>query len=730
MIKIADFCYRRRRLVLAAWVLLLIGVFAAGSALPANHRANYQTPGAESTKAFELLGDRFPARQGDSVKLVFAGDLADPAVKARAETVMATAAGQPHVAGVVSPFSPEGASQVAADGRVAYAEVNLDLPFDQLLSEDAEFPKEFLGAVEPGVDGGLEVQVTTLVAEVQPGSEFIGLVFAAFVLLIAFGSAVAMGLPIVTALFGLGVGATVGGIASRFFETPEWAAIVAGMIGLGVGIDYSLFIVTRYRQSLVTGLTPREAVITAMGTAGRAVLFAGGTVVISLLGMLTMGLGYLHGVAGSSVLAVLAMLAASLTLLPAILGFVGTNIDRLRVPFAGKETHGGDRAFFHRWSRVVQRRPWFAFLGAALVLLVVTLPVFSLRFGFPDEGNNPPEETSRKAYDRLSSAFGAGFNGPLLLVTDLQGDADPDATLGRLTEAVRQAEGVAFVSPAVKNPAGDTAIVNVFPTDKPQDKSTDELVNRLRSKVLPAAVGPDGPQVLVGGFTAISIDQSEYITERLPVFIGAVVLLSFLLLTTVFRSPLVAMKAGIMNLLSIAAAYGVMAYAVNGSWLGDLLNIPETPVPAFIPMIMFAILFGLSMDYEVFLLSRIREEYLRTGDNGLAVADGLASTARVITAAALIMIFVFGVFIFDPSVFIKQIGLGLTTAVLVDATIVRMILVPATMELLGDANWWMPRWLNRILPEVHIEGESAVQAELEALLAEESAKDMALQGVR
>jgi len=495
-----------------------------------------------------------------------------------------------------------------------------------------------------------------------------------------------------------------------------------------VGIDYSLFIITRYRQSLASGLSPREAVITAMGTAGKAVLFAGGTVVISLLGMLTMGLSYLHGVAGSSVLAVLVMLAASLTLLPAVLGFVGKNIDRLRVPFTGRASHQGERAFWYRWSRVVQHRPWLAFLGGALVLLVITVPVLTLRFGFPDDGNSPKAETSRKAYDLLTRGFGAGFNGPLLLVADLKANPEPDAALNRVTEAVKGAKGVAFVSPAIKNPSGDTAIINVFPTNKPQDKSTDELVHRLRSTVLPAAVGPTGTKVLVSGFTAISIDQSNYVKARLPLFIGAVVLLSFLLLTTVFRSPLVALKAGIMNLLSIAAAYGVMSFAVQGSWLGHLLKIPETPIPAFVPMIMFAILFGLSMDYEVFLLSRIREEYLRTGDNGVAVADGLAATARVITAAAAIMIFVFGVFIFDPNTFIKQIGLGLTTAVLVDATVVRMVLVPATMELLGEANWWMPGWLNRLLPEVHIEGESSVQAELTALLAEESKKEVALQG--
>jgi RND superfamily putative drug exporter len=401
------------------------------------------------------------------------------------------------------------------------------------------------------------------------------------------------------------------------------------------------------------------------------------------------------------------------------LGFVGTKIDRWRVPFTGRASHQGERAFWYRWSRVVQHRPWLSFIGAALVLLCLTLPLFSLRLGFPDDGNNLKSYTSRQAYDLLTKGFGPGFNGPLVLVADLQGASDKSATLAKVSDAVRTTEGVAFVVPPIENPAGDTAILTVFPTTKPQDEATSRLVHRLRDSVFPATLGGTGARVLVGGFTAISIDQSSYISDRLPLFIGAVVFLSFLLLATVFRSPLVALKAGIMNLLSIAAAYGVMSYAVQGNWFGDLLNIPKTPVPAFIPMINFAILFGLSMDYEVFLLSRIREEYVRTGDNRTAVADGLAATARVITAAAAIMVFVFGVFIFDPNVFIKQIGLGLAAAVLIDATVVRMVLVPATMELLGDANWWMPRWLDRLLPEIHIEGEAAVEAELAILLAEE-----------
>jgi RND superfamily putative drug exporter len=722
MTRLADFCYRRRRVVLAGWVVALVAIVTLSSALPAEHRASYQTPGAESTKAYELLGERFAARQGDSIKLVFAGDVDDRDVQAAITQVIEKAAAQPHVTSVESPYDPGAAFRISADRTIAYAEVHFDNTIDALTNDDADFAQKFLDAIDPGQRGNLDVEVSTLVGNVSPGEEFIGLIFAAFILLLAFGSVLAMGLPIVTALFGLGIGTALGGIASRLIETPDWAATVALMIGLGTGIDYALFIVTRYRQSLRADRTPREATVIAMGTAGRAVLFAGITVVVSLLGMLTMGLDFLQGVAGSSVLAVLCVLAAALTLLPALFGFVGTNIDRMRVPFTGRASHQGERAWWYRWSRVVQHRPWTSLLGAAIVLTVLTLPLFGLRLGFPDEGTNQKSETSRQAYDLLTTGFGPGFNGPLLLVVDLEHAADPSGALRAISNAVSADPGVTSVTSPEENDAGDTAIITAFPTTKPQDATTADLVHRIRDSVLPAALTGTGAKVLVGGSTAISIDQSTYISDRLPLFIGAVVFLSFVLLTIVFRSPLVALKAGIMNLLSIAAAYGVMAYAVRGNWFGDLLGIPETPVPAFIPMINFAILFGLSMDYEVFLLSRIREEYLRTHDNRAAVADGLAATARVITAAAAIMIFVFGLFIFDPNVFIKQIGLGLAAAVLIDATIVRMVLVPATMELLGDANWWIPRWLDRILPTVHIEAESDIDTELAALLTKEEAK--------
>jgi RND superfamily putative drug exporter len=418
-----------------------------------------------------------------------------------------------------------------------------------------------------------------------------------------------------------------------------------------------------------------------------------------------MGLGYINGVLTASAVTVVAMVAASLTLLPAVLGFIGSRIDRLRLPLVGAAPPAGRGGIWYRWSRVVQRRPWTAFATGTALLVVLSWPVLDLRLGLPDDGNRPRSETSRRAYDLMTAAFGPGFNGPLMIVVDAP-EALPSIHLWyRAIDELEELEGVAFVAPPMPNPSLDAAILNLFPTSSPQSRETERLVETLRHETIPKLLAGTQLRAVVGGFTAISIDQADYITRRLPWFIGSVVFLSFVLLIVVFRSPVVAFKAAVMNLLSIAAAYGVMAYAVDGTWLGRLLNIPETPVPAFVPMIMFAVLFGLSMDYEVFLLARIREEYERSGDNSTAIADGLALTARVITAAAAIMVFVFGVFIFDPNVFIKQIGLGLTVAVFVDATVVRILLVPATMELLGRANWWMPRWLDRALPDLHRRNE-------------------------
>jgi RND superfamily putative drug exporter len=401
---------------------------------------------------------------------------------------------------------------------------------------------------------------------------------------------------------------------------------------------------------------------------------------------------------------VLMTMIASLTLLPALLGFVGRNIDKFGLPNRLRRDRTGHESFWYRWSRVLQRRPKTAFFAGIAILLILAAPVLSMRLGFGDAGNRPTTDTTRQAYDTLSEGFGPGFNGPLLLVASNEGGTLDDQALAELTGTLGATPGVADASPATPNDAGDTAIVQVFPTSAPQDAATEDLVHTLRDDVLPPVVGPSGARASIGGTTATFIDDSEQTAARLPLVIGGVVVLSFLLLMSVFRSIAVAVKAAVMNILSIGAAYGVMAVAAGGGTLGGLVGIDDaTPVPAWLPVTMFAVLFGLSMDYEVFLLSRVREEYLRTGDNGLAVADGLASTARVITAAAAIMATVFGAFVLEDAVFLKLAGLGLATAVLVDASIVRLVLVPATMELLGDRNWWLPRWLDRLLPHLDID---------------------------
>jgi RND superfamily putative drug exporter len=409
-------------------------------------------------------------------------------------------------------------------------------------------------------------------------------------------------------------------------------------------------------------------------------------------------------------------------LLPALLGFVGRNIDKFGLPNRLRRDRTGHESFWYRWSRVLQRRPKTAFFAGIAILLILAAPVLSMRLGFGDAGNRPTTDTTRQAYDTLSEGFGPGFNGPLLLVASNEGGTLDDQALAELTGTLGATPGVADASPATPNDAGDTAIVQVFPTSAPQDAATEDLVNHLRDDVIPQATAGTDTEVLVGGITAASLDFAEYTASRLPIFIGAVLILSFLLLMVVFRSVLVPLKAVVMNLLSIGAAYGVVVAVYQWGWASDVFGVGKPgPIEAWAPMFLFAVVFGLSMDYEVFLLSRIREEYNRTGDNATAVADGVALTARVITAAAAIMVCVFGSFVFGPERSLQLFGLGLAVAVLVDATIVRLLLVPATMELLGDRNWWLPRWLDRILPHVQLESTEDLDRELEQLTEDESA---------
>jgi RND superfamily putative drug exporter len=716
--RLARTCYRHRRVVVVSWIVLLVVLITLGRTAGGAFRTDFKLPGSESTRAQDILkANGFGHQTGVQGSIVFRADqgVNDPAVKGAMEGLFAKIQSQPELqAEVVSPYSQEGQRQISDDGKIAYAQLNLADRENSEYQTAADVIKADVAAVNvPGLDIDLGGDIFS--DFVVPASEAIGILAAVVILLIAFGSILAMGLPILVALFGIGCGIALVQLYANFASVPDFTTQLAAMIGIGVGIDYALFIVTRYRQNLTEGMTPESATVVAFNTAGRAVLFAGTTVVISLLGMFLLGLDFVRSLAVGAVLAVLMTLLAALTLLPAVLGFVGRKIDKFGLPHRKKVEGEVRQSFWHRWSRVIQRRSWFAFIGGLGILVLLAVPFFSIRLGFSDAGNNARSDTTRRAYDLLSEGFGPGFNGPLILAAETPGGQADVAALQRLSTELNQGapgNGVKFATKPIPSKNGEAAFMQIVPTTSPQDAATEALVQRLRDDVVPKSVAGTTAVVKVGGFTAAVIDFSSYIAGKLPLFIGAVLALSFLLLMTVFRSLLVPLKAVIMNLLSIGAAYGVIVAIFQWGWGKDLFGVAKAgPFEAWAPMMLFAIVFGLSMDYEVFLLSRIKEEYDRTGDNGLAVADGLAATARVITAAAAIMICVFASFVLGDNRAIKLFGLGLAVAVLIDATVVRLLLVPATMELLGDRNWWLPKWLDKLLPRVHVEGRDIAPVE-------------------
>ncbi len=720
--RLARISYRHRRLVTLGWLAALILLTVVASQAGSSYSQNFRLNGTDSQAATDLLQTRFPSQGGSSADLVFkaGAGIKDPAIEARLTDLFAQVSKIPQVTDVVSPFAAAGAHQISADGTIGYATVNL--PADRA-SVAAATKSQLQKLVHDANGNGLQVEGGGDVFTTQGGlgsTELIGLLAAMVILLIAFGSLLAMGLPIFTALFGIGVGFAVVGLLSHVTSVPSFATQLAAMIGIGVGIDYALFIVTRYRQGLHDGMDPESAVVTALDTAGRAVFFAGTTVVISLLGMLLIGIQFIGGLGVGAAAVVAVTMVASVTLLPALLGFVGTNIDKLHIPGVGK-VRDPRTTIGYRWGHYLQRRPW-PFVAVGLVtLLALAVPVLSIRLGSSDASNTPTTQTTRRAYDLKAQGFGAGASGPLVLAAEIHNPADT-AVLQRLVTILNTTPGVAQAAPARINQAGDAAVIQVTPTTSSQDAATVALISRLRHQVIPGITAGTDVKVHVGGVTASFDDIANQLQSRLPVFIGAVLALSFLLLMVVFRSLVVPPKAVVMNLLSIGAAYGVLVAVFQWGWGKNLIGVGKVgPIESFLPMMLFAILFGLSMDYEVFLLSRIKEEYDTNGhDNREAVADGLAATARVITAAAAIMVCVFSSFVFGDQRIIKEFGLGLAVAVLIDATVVRMVLVPAAMELLGDANWWFPRWLDW-LPNVHIEGtERLVTAgvELEAAWAD------------
>ncbi len=705
--RLAHWCYRRRRLVLVVWVVLLVGSQVAGSVAGGTSSMSFKLPASDSQRAQNLLAERFKTQSGATGDVVIdaPAGVANAATRARAEALFARIARVPHVVEVTSPYSAAGARQVSRDGTIAFAQIHFDANIDQLKTTAATQIKAVAAAAK---GSGFDVALSGTMFQLRTppgGTEIVGILAAIVILLIAFGSVLAMGLPILTALFGIGVGLAGVALLANVFSMPTFASILAAMIGIGVGIDYALFIVTRYRQGLRAGLDPERAIVKAVTTSGKAVVFAGSTVVISLLGMFAMGLSFVRGLAVGASLAVVLTMLASVTLLPAVLGFVGLNIDKFALPWTHRSTVSGRQTVAYRWSRLIQRRPWM-FAGAGFVaLVIVALPVFSMRLGSSDAGNNPTTDTTRVAYDLLARGFGPGFNAPLLVAVEVP-TARAAAALPALHDAIARVDGIAEVTPAALGPSGTAAVMQVFPSTGPQDQRTVTLIDHLRSGVIPGAVAGTGLVVHIGGSTATFSDLSGFLGSHLPVFMLVVLGLSFVLLLVVFRSLVVPLKAVIMNVLSIGAAYGLLVAVFQWGWGAGIIGIGKKgPIEAFIPMMMFAVIFGLSMDYEIFLLSRIKEEFDRTHDNAEAVADGLAQTARVITAAAAIMVCVFGSFVLGGERVIKEFGLGLAAAIFIDATLVRMVLVPATMELLGDANWWLPRGLARILPNIHIEGD-------------------------
>jgi RND superfamily putative drug exporter len=749
----ASFVHHWR--VLGAWIAALVVIGALAGAIGSGYTSDFGDFKSEAASGFDLLEAGFGGSSGgDEGQIVFvARDGVDDTNVKGAITDFLDKVDAIDGLDVASPYAAGGDSQIAREGnlagQVAYATVTF--PPDADLAEATDLADE-AKALAPHISGvQIEFGGEVFADFEPPESELIGVGFAIVILILAFGSVLAMGLPIGMALAGIGAGVGVGGLLSQLMVMPEFTSTLAVMIGLGVGIDYALFIVSRYREDVHRGLEPARAAGHALDTAGRAVLFAGSTVIISLLGMVVMGIGFIRGLAVGAAIAVLFTLVASITLLPALLGFVGARIERTRwrgivaagliaialvgvglkvsafalafplaivvllvgrfVPFLRKSlptrhARPSTETGWYRWSRLIQRRPWAAAIAGFVVLAVLAVPVFGMRLAFSDTGNYPEDTTTRKAYDLLADGFGPGFNGPLMLVTKVQ-PGTPPAVLDAVTDAVSATPGIAATTAAQTNPAGDVVRWLVVPSTSPEAKETTDLIHTLRDDVLPPVTDGTGIDVLVTGNTAIGVDFSDFFARRYPLFFGVVLGLSFVLLMAVFRSLLVPLKAVLVNLLSIGASYGVVVAIFQWGWGLEVFGLGKgAPIEPFMPMMLFAIVFGLSMDYEVFLLSRIKEEYDRTRNNARAVADGLTATARVITAAAAIMVVVFGSFVLEANRGIKLFGVGLAVAVLLDATIVRMLLVPATMELLGDRNWWLPRWIGRVLPQIHVEGRA------------------------
>ena len=711
MARLARWCFRHRLVVVFAWVALLLAVFGAERAVGSSFSNSFSLPGTESSEALQILNSSFPQQAGESATVVWHaadGLVTDPQVKATMQTLLGVVAKAPSVGLVISPYVEIGASQVSPDGQTAYATVMFAGRGQELPKDDVRFVGDLVRAastadlrIEFGGDAAQAANEVSL-----SSSAAIGLVAAGAIILLAFGSFFAMLLPLVAAGVALGLTMFGIGLLSHAVAINSVAPTMAIVVGLGVGVDYALFVVTRYRQGLKSGDTPEEAAVQALNTAGRAVLFAGVTVCAALFGLLIVRLPLLNGLAYSSVVAVGLTMIAAVTLLPAMLGFMGMRVlsRRERRHFDQRGPRADHATGF--WARLggwVSRRPALVAVVAAILMLALTAPFLSLRLGLSDAGNDPASSSTRKAYDLLAEGFGPGSNGPLLLVAEKSSEAD-DAALRRLSQELENVPGVAEVVSYPSTAGAGTAIVVVVPTTAPQDPRTGDLITHLRTQVIPDAERGTALEVLVGGATAITADFASVIMAKLPAFLGIIVAFGFLLLLIAFRSLLIPAVSALMNLLAAGASFGVVVAFFQWGWGSEWLGLGGAgPVEAFLPVLMLAVLFGLSMDYQVFLVSRMHEEWVNTRDNRRAVILGQAATGRVITAAAAIMICVFAAFIFGGQRVVAQFGVGLATAVLLDAFVLRTLLVPALMHLFGRANWHLPALVDRWLPRLALE---------------------------
>ena len=703
---LAKFCIRHRRIVMPVWLLLIVAITFLSSTMGSQFADDISLPGRDSQAATDLVDQKFPDQANGTNPIVFKakdGKITDSANQQAVDKVIKDVTAMDGVASANSPFTPQTAGQISKSQEIAYSNLTLDDGPGDLSNEDAD---DYVNTIHDAAGDQLDVAVGGYLGEQvskpsTESSEAIGLAVAMIVLIFTFGSLIAMGMPIISALAGLLVSMGSITLLSHVATISTTSPTLATMIGLGVGIDYALFVVTRHRAAMSEGHEPPEAAARAAATAGGAVVFAGSTVVVALLSLGLAGIPLVWTLGYAAAIAVLVAMVTAITLLPAMLAGVGHWIERLRVPLphdtsADHKTHG-----WQRWAEGVARHPVIAVVGAVLLLAVIAWPVFDMKLGQEDDSALPTSTETRQAYDLTTEGFGVGDNGPFLVAVDVGNPKDVDS----LNKAVANTKGISEVTPPAFDEKQTAAIFNAIPTTAPSDWATQDTLDRLRDDTIPNTLKGTDSTADVGGTTAGYVDLADEISEKLPKVIGLVVLFSFLVLVLAFRSVFVPLQAAVMNLLSIAAAYGLVTAVFQKGWGASLIGLDgPVPVVSFLPLVMFAILFGLSMDYEVFLLTQIKEAYTRTKDSDSAVIAGLANSGRVITSAALIMVAVFSSFVLNGDPVVKQFGVGLAFAVAIDATVVRCLLVPAVMVLMKRLNWWFPHWLDRAVPKVDIEG--------------------------